>query len=172
MRPVTRFLGNELVENIVAEARSILGTLGVEIHNNAILSMLSDHGAKVDGEKNRVLLTGDMIDRSLETAPKGFKLYDVLGRETHDLSGYNVHFTPGSAAINILAHDTNKIRKPTTGDYVNYVKVVSQLHCPDLTHRNAPVAHVDPCLESVAPVELDRDDDASPEPRLVREPTG
>jgi len=127
MRPVVRFLGNELIEEIITQARCVLCTLGLEIRNDGILSMLSDHGARIDPGTKRAILTDAIIDRSLETAPKGFKLYDVMGRETHDLSGHNVHFTPGSAAINILAHETNKIRKPTTGDYIKYVKIVSQL---------------------------------------------
>ncbi|UCC31371.1 MAG: trimethylamine methyltransferase family protein, partial [Phycisphaerales bacterium] len=127
MRPAVRFLGDELVRNIVAEARSILCTLGVEIHNDGILSMLSDHGARVDAEKSRAFFTHDVVDSALEAAPGRFCLYDVLGRQTHDCSGGNVHFTPGSAAITILDGDTNKIRTPTTKDYINYAKVVSQL---------------------------------------------
>ena len=51
----------------------------------------------------------------------------MLGRKPLDLSASNVHFTPGSAAIHLLDHDTNAIRTPTTADYVNYTKVVSQL---------------------------------------------
>jgi trimethylamine--corrinoid protein Co-methyltransferase len=54
-------------------------------------------------------------------------LYDVLGNETHDLFGYNVYFTPGSAALNILDSSTQEIRKPMTRDYIDYAKVVSQL---------------------------------------------
>jgi trimethylamine--corrinoid protein Co-methyltransferase len=124
---VVKFLDHELVERIVAEAREILRTLGVEIHNQGILSMLSGHGAKVDEKQKRAYLNDEIIDKALSTAPRSFKLYDVLGREALDLSGYNVHFTPGSAAINILDHGTNTIRKPTTSDYIDYARLVSQL---------------------------------------------
>lgn len=127
MRPVVKFLGDELAENIIAEARSILCKLGMEIHNAGIVSTLADHGAKVDADKNRVCLTDAIIDQALKTAPESFKLYDVLGRQTHNLSGYNVYFTPGSAAINVLDNDTNKIRTPTTADYVKYAKLVGRL---------------------------------------------
>ena len=89
--------------------------------------MLGDHGARIETERNRAYLGDEIIDRALKTAPGSFALYDVLGEQTHDLSGHNVHFTPGSAAINVLDHDTGKIRKPTTADYVNYAKVVSRL---------------------------------------------
>ena len=127
MRPSVRFLSDELVERILGEARTVLCRLGVEIHNDGILSMLSDYGARVDAGVHRAWLTDEIIDRALESAPASFALYDVLGEQTHNLSGSNVYFTPGSAAINVLDNDTNTIRTPTTEDYVRYAKVVSRL---------------------------------------------
>jgi len=131
MRPEVRFLSDELIGKIVGEARTILCRLGIEIHNDGILSMLSEHGAKVEAESNRVYLTDGIIDKALASAPGSFMLHDVSGNQTHDMSGHNVHFVPGSAAINILDHETSRIRPPKTSDYINYAKVVSQLrHLP------------------------------------------
>jgi len=127
MRPIVRFLSDELKEKIISEARKVLCKLGVEIHNKSILSVLQDYGAKVEMDKYHVFFTDEIIDRALETVPRSFKLYDVLGNETHDFSGYNVYFTPGSAALNILDYETNQIRKPTTLDYIRYAKVISRL---------------------------------------------
>jgi trimethylamine--corrinoid protein Co-methyltransferase len=126
-RPVLRFLSDGMIERIVGEAREILCKLGVEIHNDGILSVLQDHGAKVDTTRNHVVFNDDIIDRALKTTPRSFKLYDILGNETHDFSGYNVHFTPGSAALNILDGKTQQIRKPVTNDYIKYAKLVSRL---------------------------------------------
>lgn len=128
MRPVARFLSDELIERIISEAREVLCKLGVEIHNQNILSMLQDHGAKVLIDRHRIFLTDKIVDRALETVPRSFKLYDVCGKGTHNFSEYNVYFTPGSAALNILDYDTKKIRKPTTTDYIKYAKVISQLN--------------------------------------------
>ena len=125
MRPTVRFLGDDLKIKIIDEARHLLCTIGVEIHNPRVLGLIGDHGAEVDLAKQHVRLTDDLIDRALSTVPSGFKLYDVVGRQTHDLSGDNVHFTPSSTAINIL--DNGTMRKPNTADYVNYAKVVSGL---------------------------------------------
>ena len=125
MRPKVTFLDEDLKVKIIDEARHLLCTLGVEVHNPAVLGLLGDHGAEVDLAKQHVRLTDDLIDRSLSTVPSGFKLYDVAGRQTHDLSGDAVHFTPGSAAINIL--DDGTMRKPDTADYVTYAKLVSGL---------------------------------------------
>jgi trimethylamine--corrinoid protein Co-methyltransferase len=126
-RPVLRFLNDAMIERIVSEARDVLCKLGVEIHNEAILSMLQEHGAKVDMDASHVLLNDGIIDAALKATPSSFKLYDVLGNETHDMSGYNVYFTPGSAALNLLDGKTQKIRKPVTEDYVNYAKLMSML---------------------------------------------
>jgi trimethylamine--corrinoid protein Co-methyltransferase len=127
MRPVVRFLSDGLRDRIISEAREVLCKLGVELHNGRILDLLQEHGAKVGKDKCHVLFTNDIIDRSLRVVPRSFKLFDVLGRETHDFSDYNTYFTPGSAALNILDHEAGQIRKPTTADYVRYAKLVSRL---------------------------------------------
>ncbi len=127
MRPTLRFLTDNLIQDIIAQARELLCTLGLQIHNNQTLSLLSDHGAKVDKHTDRVFLTDAIIDEALSTAPDSFKLYDVLGTQTHHFHADNVYFTPGSAALNILDYHTKQIRKPTTDDYVSYAKLVSQL---------------------------------------------
>jgi trimethylamine--corrinoid protein Co-methyltransferase len=127
MKPAFKLLGTQLVERIVAEARTVLHDLGVEIHNPGILSLLSDYGARVETETERAFLGGDLIDRALGTAPHGFRLYDALGRNAYELAGDEVHFTPGSAAIYILDHGAPATRKPTTADYVRYAKLVAGL---------------------------------------------
>jgi trimethylamine--corrinoid protein Co-methyltransferase len=127
MRPKIKFLNDELIEKIISEAKEILCTLGIEIHNKGIVTLLADYGAKVDIDKSHVVFTEELINKSLETVPRSFKLYDVNGKQTNDFSGYNVHFTPGSAALNVLDHQSKEIRKPSTKDYIDYVKIVSQL---------------------------------------------
>jgi len=127
MRPTLQFLGNELKEQIVAEAFTVLKELGVEVQNPEVLSLLGEHGAAVDLSRQRACFSEALIRKCLETAPRAFALYDVYGEPTHDFSGDNVHFTPGSAALNILDSETGKMRKPVTVDYVDYVKVVNQL---------------------------------------------
>jgi trimethylamine:corrinoid methyltransferase-like protein len=127
MRPTLTLLDTPLIERILAEAADLLATLGVEIHNPPLLDLLHAHGARVDPATSRAFLGEAMIEAAIESAPSGFQLYDVHGQQTHDFDGRNVHFTPGSAAINILDGITGAMRKPTTADYIRYVKVVSGL---------------------------------------------
>ncbi|MEW5984220.1 MAG: trimethylamine methyltransferase family protein [Acidobacteriota bacterium] len=127
MRPTLRLLDPDLCTHIADEARGLLDTLGLEIHNPAVQDMLLSEGARVDTVTTRVCLGGALVDRAVASAPHDFRLHDVYGHETHHLGGGNVYFTPGSAAINILDGETGAIRKPHTADYIRYVKVVSGL---------------------------------------------
>ena len=125
MRPRVQFLTEALRDQIIAEARDLICTLGVEIHNDAVLSLLHDHGARIDKPRQRAYYTQEIIDKSLRAAPNSFVLYDSLGGAAVDLSGLNVNYTPGSTAINILDSATDQIRRPTTGDYVRYARLMT-----------------------------------------------
>jgi len=127
MRPKIQFLNNDLLKQIISEAIQILCELGMEIHNKSVLTMLADHGATVEMKKQHVKFTEDIIQKGLNSVPSAFKLYDINGKETNNFSGYNVHFTPGSSALNILDYKIKNIRKPITQDYIQYAKIVNQL---------------------------------------------
>ena len=102
MRPQLKFLSDELIQQIISEARKILSTFGVEIHNETALNLLSDHGAKIDFNKSKAFINETIIDKSLASVPESFKLFNALGKQTNDFSDDNVHFTPGSSALNFL----------------------------------------------------------------------
>lgn len=127
MRPTVRLLSDELIERMVAEATSVLCTLGVEIHNPEVLALLGDHGAKIDLARRHATLSEPLVRKAIDLAPRSFKLFDVLGNPTHDLRDWAVYFTPGSAALYVLDYSTKRPRKATTRDYVEHAKVVSQL---------------------------------------------
>ena len=127
MRPTLKLLEDVLIDRIIAEAREVVCKLGLEIHNKKILTLLAEHGAEVDVSTCIARLTETLIDQALQTVPPSFKLYDVLGNETHDFRGENVYFTPGSTALNILDNQNGELRRPSTSDYIRYVKLISQL---------------------------------------------
>jgi trimethylamine--corrinoid protein Co-methyltransferase len=127
VRPTVRFLTDDLIEKIINEAINILCTLGLQIRNKEILSMLADCQAAVDVDSFHVNLTEEIIQKAIQAAPHSFKLYDVMGKRTHDFSDHNVHFTPGSSAVNILDSQTRQIRKPLTSDYIDFSKIIAQL---------------------------------------------
>ena len=125
MRPKLKMLDDALVERIIAEARNVLARVGVEVHNDEVVSLMADHGATVDG--GRVRLTDRIIDAALAAVPGSFALYDSAGDLVHEMAGDNVAFTPGSAAITILDGATHQVRKPVTADYVRYALLMRSL---------------------------------------------
>lgn len=127
MRPKIQLLDDSLREQIIDEAREILGTLGMEIHNDQALTLLAEHGARVDRPARHAWFPPDLIDRALKTASRSFKLYDTAGVETHEFAGDNVYFNPGSAALYILDHGAERSRRPVTADYVRYAKLMGSL---------------------------------------------
>jgi trimethylamine--corrinoid protein Co-methyltransferase len=126
MPPTLRFLDDPLIDRVLDEARDLLAHVGVEVHNEEAVALLASRGARAD-EAGRVAIPPAMVDQALETAPDVIRLFDVRGNPTHELTGENVYFTPGSAAIHVLDGDSGRIRPPLTDDYVRYVKVVSGL---------------------------------------------
>ena len=127
MKPKLTLLHDDLIEQIILEAYTVLGTLGVEIRNDVVRSRLVDHGAAIDRASSRVRITRNMIDTAIRTAPSSFRLYSPSGEEKADFSGDRIHFTPGSTAINILDHATGSMRTPVTADYVAFSKIISGL---------------------------------------------
>lgn len=126
MRPALTLLDPSLLNTIVDEARDLLARTGVEIHNTAATAALLDAGAE-RAASGRILVPGTLIDRALASAPRSFKLFDRNGEQTHDFTGRAVHFTPGSAALLLVDAENGRTRRPQTGDYVRYVRVVSRL---------------------------------------------
>ncbi len=127
MRPTIRFLSDQLIEQIVAEAIHLLAALGVEIHNPEAVELLASHGAKVRPDQPRVYLPEPLVREAVRTAPSSFRLWDTLGHPTHHFVGDAVYFTPGSAALYLLDYHSGQTRRPTTQDYITYVRLVQQL---------------------------------------------
>ena len=127
MRPLFQQLDQELVKKIIAEAKIVLAEVGVDIADDETKQLLVDHGATANDAENRVLIADTMVEAALASAPGSFSLYDVLGEETHRFEGGRTHFTPGSAAINILDSASGKIRPGVTSDLVSLAKLVSGL---------------------------------------------
>jgi trimethylamine--corrinoid protein Co-methyltransferase len=115
------------ISRAIGEAGEVLARIGVEFHGDEALAVLGDHGACVDRAGRRACLPTAMVERAIEHAPARVPLYDVLGTRTHDIGGDRTYFAPGSAAMRVLDPETERLRPPTTADYVRYVQVASGL---------------------------------------------
>jgi len=127
MRPKFQQLDEDLAKQIITEAKTVLTEVGVDIADDETRSLLADHGAGVDNPDGRVRIDNTMVESALASVPPSFSLYDVLGEETHRFEGQRTHFTPGSAAINIVDRASGEIRPAVTSDLVSLAKLVSGL---------------------------------------------
>ncbi|MHA1227248.1 MAG: trimethylamine methyltransferase family protein [Candidatus Hodarchaeales archaeon] len=125
LRPTIELLTKEYIESILLEAKSILENIGILIENKEAQQLLDDEG--VDHEGTRYYIPSDLIDRSIDSAPDSIKLYDREGEETLNLSGNEIHFDPGSAAIFIQDLDSGNIREALSQDFIKFSKIVDQL---------------------------------------------
>ncbi len=92
-----------------------------------VLELLADHGAAGDRAGRAPASPGALVDQALATAPRSFRLYDVLGSETHDFSGDNVHFTPARPPFSCWTRHRRDAQAGPRRTTSGYVKVVSGL---------------------------------------------
>jgi len=126
MQPKFQLLDDDLADRIITEAGIVLAEVGVEIVDEETRALLADHGAPAD-RSGRVRIDTGLVERALDSTPLSFSLYDVEGSPTHSFDGQKTHFTPGSAAINVLDRDSGAIRPAVTADLVDLAKLVSRL---------------------------------------------
>jgi len=131
MRPRLRFLSDELIERILDEAYKLLETKGVTLHHEALLARLAEAGCGVDADSKCVRMPREVVEGAVRTVPSGIELWNIAGESRCDLSGDNVHFTPGSTAIKMLDGETHQMRPVSTDDMLRCGKLVEQLDAID-----------------------------------------
>lgn len=113
------------VERIVADAIRVLERTGVAVENDDARALLADAGAhESDG---RFRIPEPLVRSALATVPDHVLLYDRAGDPCVDLGGLQVHFDPGSAAINLLDSTSGRRREVTTADAIDLVRLVDRL---------------------------------------------
>ena len=128
MRPTLNVISDELIANILGEAKRIMAETGMEIRGEALRRRLLDHGLKTD-EKGRVLFPPDVVDKAIESTPKSFTLFDRDGSSYTEIGGNNVHYVPGSSGLKIQDHRTGETRLSNSTDFIEYARI-----CDGLEH--------------------------------------
>ncbi len=127
MRPNIKILEDEIKEKVFVVAMEILEEIGFFVENQEAIEILQEAGLNVEDENRRAKLPPDLVKKSLQSAPSSITLFDREGKEVTKLEGDNICFDPGSAALNVLDPETNKIRTAVTKDFIDFTKVVEQL---------------------------------------------
>jgi len=127
IRPKLEFLAPETVERALDEAYELLWDPGVRVHYDEALELLAGAGATVDMESRVAKIPRALAEKALETAPSSFYLYNFDGEPVVHYGGDDIHYDPGSAAIEIADYGADKSRIPVTADLENYVRVAEML---------------------------------------------
>jgi len=127
IRPQVTWFSRQTRGNIVEEAISVLEKIGVIVDNEAALAALAAAGARVDQPQRRVRIPAECVQRTLRTAPRRVRVYDLQGKVAMDLGENRLHFNPGSAALRIFDAQTGDARTPLTQDLVRFAKLVDAL---------------------------------------------
>lgn len=127
IRPKLELLSRETVDRAIDEAYQLLVDPGVLIHYDEALRLLGDAGAEVDMESRVARIPRSLAEKAVETAPNSFHLYDLDGEPVVHYGGDDVHFDPGSAAIEIMDHEARESRTPVTADCENFVRLAEML---------------------------------------------
>jgi len=130
-RPTLQFLSAETVQRVIDEALQLLEEPGVRVHSVRALALLGEHGARVDPQARVARIPPDLARRAAATAPRSFYLHNADGRPVVHYGDDDVHFDPGSAAIEIVDYDARTSRPPVTADLVRVVKLTEALPAYD-----------------------------------------
>ncbi len=124
MRPKLELLDKPLIERILDEAFQLIEDPGVRVAPY-VQDLLRAAGITVrDGVAH---IPEALARRLLDLVPRGFCLYDRLGKPAVHYGGDAVHFDPGSSCLNILDPETQQARPAMAADLVKLVQVAEML---------------------------------------------
>ena len=126
MRPTLKVADEHMLDKIIAEAKHILATTGMEIRGATLRQRLLDNGFPMTAS-GRIIFPVDKVDARLASAPSSFILYDRDGNPHADIGDDRVHFVPGSSGLKVQDHRTGYTRHANTTDFVEYVRVCDGL---------------------------------------------
>ena len=127
MRPTLRVLSDELIDQILDEAKRVLAETGMEIRGPEMRRRLLAAGLPTNPAGDRVLFPRAVVDGAIASAPSSFILYDRDGNPHADLGGDRVHFVPGSSGLKWQDHRTGEVRLANSADFVEYVRLADGL---------------------------------------------
>ena len=124
MRPKLELLDKALIERILDEAFQLIEDPGVRVAPY-VEDLLRAAGITV---KEGVAHIPEVLARRLlDLAPRGFCLYDRLGKPAVHYNADSVHFDPGSSCLNILDAETQQPRPAMSADLVRLVQVAEMV---------------------------------------------
>ncbi|MEX0307441.1 MAG: trimethylamine methyltransferase family protein [Ruegeria sp.] len=114
------------VEAIHQTALHILAEIGIASASPRCIDTVVAAGGTVS-EARRLLFPTDMVERVLETAGRGFKLYGQTPEYDLDPSGTRIHLGTSGAAVHIVDSKTGEVRDTTLADLHDMARLAQAL---------------------------------------------
>lgn len=127
VRKTLQLLSKDEVQTIHASSLKVLEEVGVQIDNENALKLLADAGANADYKEKLVYIPESLIQEALKKVPSEFRLHDLEHKQELLFAEDNVYFNPGSTALYVLDRQTMKMRRPTSKDLTDFIRLTDAL---------------------------------------------
>ena len=144
----TRIISRDDFKRIHEESLRVLETVGIRIYSPAALDLLKEHGADVDDEKMTARIPHDLVERSIASAPKEFRMGARNSDFDIELDNSHVYFTFDGCGVQTIDIDSGKKRPSRKQDIVDCARLANVLpgvgyFTPSVAPQDVPLhAHV------------------------------
>ncbi len=120
-----QLLSDEHLHSIHKTTLDILEKIGLQVKNEQARSILKDAGCDV--ESSTVRIPSSLVEECIRKAPRHFDLFSRDGSQSWSVGGDNVIYNPGSSVPYVIDRNTGEIRKATSQDTIDIIRLVEEL---------------------------------------------
>jgi len=147
-KTATQLIDREAFKRIHEESLRVLEKVGIRIYSVHALDLLKQHGATVDKDKMVAKIPRDLVEQSIKSAPKEFKLHGRNPKYDLELDGAHLYFTFDGCGVQTIDIDSGKKRPARKQDIVDCARLANLLpgvgyFTPSVAPQDVPLhAHV------------------------------
>lgn len=140
-KPGVQIVDDEAFRRIHDATLDVLEKDGLRVHSETAMALLREHGAKVDAGSRTVWLPRDLVEGSLKSVPRQFKMRARNQKYNLDLDDRHLYFTLDGCGVQAIDLQTGRRRPAKKQDIIDTAKIVD--HLPGIGYYTPPVAPQD-----------------------------
>ena len=134
-KPVITLFNEKQKKKIHEAVLQMLEKTGVIVKEPEMLEILKANGVRIEG-KERVKLPADLVEKSINKAPRRVVIYNREGEESLILEDNNIYYGVHGDAPSILDSGAQVPRKFMSGDAVKVARLCDALPNIDFLSQN------------------------------------
>jgi trimethylamine--corrinoid protein Co-methyltransferase len=144
----TRLIDRDAFRRIHDESLDVLAKVGIRIYNDLALDLLEQHGADVDHGKHIARIPRDLVEKSIRSTPKEYKLGARNPEFDVELDNSHLYFTFDGCGVQTIDIDSGNRRPSRKQDIVDCARLANTLpgvgyFTPSVAPQDVPLhAHV------------------------------